>query len=277
MTASAIDALCRRAEAVAGELTVDRDALARLVGARPAWADALSRGEAPDVTDAGLRELLLACSMRAGDLRAVPLFERLCIAPIEGVLSRAKLSPDEADELRQKVRERLLIPDDAGATRLEGYAGEGRLEGLVRVMASRLVVDLARSRRARPGSDDALLDLPAGTHDPALLALKQRCQGDFRTAFASAVASLDARERNLLRMHLLGGVTLEQLAAMYGVHRATVVRWIAAARERVLSATRRDLESRGVLRGDELGAFIAMVESGLDLSVERLFRSQRED
>jgi RNA polymerase sigma-70 factor, ECF subfamily len=64
------------------------------------------------------------------------------------------------------------------------------------------------------------------------------------------------RDRDLLRLHFLGGVTLEQLAQMYGVHRATVVRSLAAARQ-----------------ADELDEMFDLVASRVELSIERLLAS----
>jgi RNA polymerase sigma-70 factor (ECF subfamily) len=81
------------------------------------------------------------------------------------------------------------------------------------------------------------------------------------------------RDRNLLRLHFLGGVTLEQLAQMYGVHRATVVRWLAAAREAVLAATRDHVAHAIGAPASELDEMFSLVKSRVELSVERMLAS----
>jgi RNA polymerase sigma-70 factor (ECF subfamily) len=94
-----------------------------------------------------------------------------------------------------------------------------------------------------------------------------------------AVGQLERRDRNLLRLHLLGGVTLEQLAQMYGVHRATVVRWLAAARSALFDATRAHVARSLGAPAEELDQMFDLVRSRVELSVERLLasveRSQR--
>ena len=46
-------------------------------------------------------------------------------------------------------------------------------------------------------------------------------------AFAKAIAGLDARERGLLRLHVVHGLSATAIAGVFGVHRATAKRWLA--------------------------------------------------
>jgi RNA polymerase sigma-70 factor (ECF subfamily) len=71
----------------------------------------------------------------------------------------------------------------------------------------------------------------------------------------------------------MGGMTLEQLAQMYGVHRATIVRWLAAAREAVFGATRAHVAETLHAPADELDEMFDLVQSRVELSVERLLAS----
>ena len=87
---------------------------------------------------------------------------------------------------------------------------------------------------------------------------------------------LDARARNLLRLHHLGGATLEQLAAMYGVHRATAVRWLADARAALARGTRRRLTASLDVSPAELDSILAMIGSRLEASVGRLLADDGE-
>jgi len=242
--------------------------LARVDGLR----DALVAGN--EVAPEAAAEVALAAALARGDAKAFACFESRYIDGLGAALSRMKLDADALDEVRQAVREKLLLPgEDGAAPRVVAYVGEGRLEGLVRVAATRAALDLVRRERRAVATDVDLLDA-ATEHDPGLDALKRRAQGVFREVFEAAVRGLDARGRTLLRLHLLGGVTLERLAAMHNVHRATVVRWLAAAREDVLKATRAGMRGRMALTEAELDALMGAVQSRIDLSVERLLRSQ---
>ena len=56
---------------------------------------------------------------------------------------------------------------------------------------------------------------------------------------------------------------------MYGVHRATVVRWLAHARERVLTATRESLRERLGARSDDIESLMGLAASRFDLNQRR--------
>jgi RNA polymerase sigma-70 factor (ECF subfamily) len=88
-----------------------------------------------------------------------------------------------------------------------------------------------------------------------------------------AIGTLDARERALLRLSLVERLGIDAIATAYGAHRATVARWLAAARERLSSVVRERLSERWQLEPDELGELRALIESHVDLSLERLLAS----
>jgi RNA polymerase sigma-70 factor, ECF subfamily len=244
--------------------------LAPFVAAHPRGAEWAARGG----DDLGpLTELALVFALRRGERAALDLFEGRYLADLDRTLARVRLAPGELDEIKQRVRAKLLVPGAEGRLRLEEYAGLGRLGGLVQVTATREAVSLTRRhQRERPAGDASLGDRAAAEGWDAGIELgRAEYRQAFRQAFAAAVAGLEPRERNLLRMHLLGGVTLERLAVIYDVHRATVVRWLAAAREKVLDATRRGLKDCLALGSAELDSMMASAQSRLDLSVERFF------
>jgi RNA polymerase sigma-70 factor (ECF subfamily) len=219
-------------------------------------------------------ELAFAQRLAAQEPDAVAQFEARYLDELRRSLSAMRLDDATLDEVRQRVRERLLLPGADGQPRVLAYAGRGRLEGLVHVTASRIAVDLLRARRATDAKESpAAVDaLEAADLDPSIAAAKREVSAHFREAFSSAVDALDPRQRNVLKLHLLRGVTLEKLAEMYSVHRATVVRWLADARATVLASTRRALASR--VGPAEVDDALGTLESQLDASVERLFRTR---
>ena len=48
---------------------------------------------------------------------------------------------------------------------------------------------------------------------------------------AHALERLSPRERNVLRMHYGHALSIDAIGRVYGVHRATVARWLSTARE----------------------------------------------
>jgi RNA polymerase sigma-70 factor (ECF subfamily) len=276
---AAIEALvARRLPRLQGALPglrIDPGELAPFVAAHPRGAEWAARAGDDDALEP-LAELALAHALARGDRAALDLFEARYLDGVGRALARLRLDPGELDEVKQRVREKLLVPGEGRRLRLEEYVGLGRLGGLVQVMATREAISLARrQQRERPAGDAALGDRAAAEGWDAGVELgRAEYRAAFREAFAAAVAALEPRERNLLRLHLLGGATLEHLASIYDVHRATVVRWLAAAREKVLDATRRGLKERLALRSDELDSMMASAQSRLDVSVERFFATR---
>ncbi len=74
----------------------------------------------------------------------------------------------------------------------------------------------------------------------------------------------------MLRGHFVGGLTIDDLAGRYGVHRATAARWIAAARDRLLVATRRAAAARLESTDAEVDSLMHLVASQLEFSLSRL-------
>jgi hypothetical protein len=63
------------------------------------------------------------------------------------------------------------------------------------------------------------------------------------------------RARNLLRQHVLDGLTIDELARLYRAHRATCARWLADARSELALHTRRHLVTAS-LPGDEVDSVL---------------------
>lgn len=219
-------------------------------------------------------EVYLACGCGQGQTAALVAFEHHYLSIVPGAVAHLKLGAADVDEVMQGIREKLLVRAN-GKTRIDEYAGGGSLHGLVKVMAVRAAISLTRkSNREHPDADDQLLRMPSLDQDPELESVKQELRVHFKEAFEQAAEELEPRERNLLRMHLLDGVTLEQLATNYSVHRATITRWLTGARQALLKNTRKHLHDRVSGSAEELDAFAGLVESRIDLSYSRLLKTK---
>ena len=249
-------------------LSIDRPALARLIAER-VGPDRLA------VAEAAVIELALARACAAGDATAIAALERDYLAGIPAGLGHMKLPAAVIDDVVQLTRTRLLVAEPGATPRILDYAGQGRLRGLVQVVAARAALDHTRGK-ARFASDDGLADLAAIADDPELQYLKAHYRDAWKVAFTAAAGDLDARDRNLLRLHHLAGVTLEQLAAIYGVHRATAVRWLGDVRRRLLTGTRTRLGATLAVSSEELDSILALIGSRLEASVGRLLADEPE-
>ena len=138
---------------------------------------------------------------------------------------------------------------------------------LERVM--RAALKLIRKDGRETSSDDALLEARAPEDDPELAYMKAAYRAAFKTAFQEALESLEGRERTLLKQQIVDGLGIDELGALYDVHRATAARWVAAAREKLLLRTRRMFMLRARISSDECESIMRMVRSQLDVSLHR--------
>lgn len=264
---------------------------ARVAEAAAAWPDfgvargvlvaaiAARLGDDPGATLAAMHvtDLYLACACAEGDARALAAFEARTAPVIERALLASGVSDAERADLGQVVRQRLLVaPAAGGPPRIATYSARGALLSWVRVVATREAARmLPRARREVAADDDVLADLIAGDDDPEIGYLKRLYRDELKRAFHAAIDALDDRDRLLLRQHTLDGLDIDHLGALHDVHRATIARWLAAARAAVLAHTQRALIERLRLSRSELASVMRLIGSRLDLSLPRALARPR--
>ncbi len=177
---------------------------------------------------------------------------------------------DFVAEAAQRLRTKLFVADE-GPPKIATYEGRGPLTAWLRATAMRTALNLLRRGRHDQPTTQAQesLELPGLAGDPDLELLRERCVPEFRAAFASAVGALEPRERNLLRLHFIDGLSIDELGALHEVHRATAARWIASARDGIFDRVRAELGRRLRLTDSEFDSLVGAVRSQLDLSIGR--------
>jgi RNA polymerase sigma-70 factor, ECF subfamily len=218
-------------------------------------------------------DLYLACAITHGDPAAVAHFTTHVEPAVRVVVTRLVKDPDLAADVIAAVREKLLVGTDARGPRIADYGGHGELVVWVRVIAIRAALTQLRAHQREVPADDQLWELASPSADPALLALKRDSAAHIKQAFHAALATLSPRQRNLLRQHLLDGLTIDELGAIYSVHRVTAARWLTAARADLWSHTRKELRGTLGLSDQSIGEMLDEIRSTLDLSIERALGS----
>lgn len=222
------------------------------------------------VSELHVGDLWLAFAARTARGTAVADFERACIDPLGPTIGRVDASPVFVDEVRQRVRAKLLVAETGQTPRLERYRGRGELATWVRVVAAREALTVARSERRRGVVDsDDLLALEASTTGPELGAVKEQYRAAFGAAFRAGIASLTPEQRNVLRLHYLHGLTVDDLAGLLSLHRSNAARRVAKARAELLAATRQRLQIELRIDRTEFEALIQLIASRIDVSIER--------
>jgi RNA polymerase sigma-70 factor (ECF subfamily) len=142
----------------------------------------------------------------------------------------------------------------------------------VRIIAARIAGELAdqQGRQVLFDEPPEVLARMLSSSDPERDLLREDTRQALAEALRKALAALSERERALLRLHHLHGLTMDRLSAMYGESRSGVARRVAQARERLLQLTREELSSRLKLAGAEVESLLGLVQSRLDLSLRQL-------
>jgi len=242
--------------------------------ARQAWtglrldADRFaSRAVAIGITEPDLaarsEEIYLAFACAEGDAEAHRLFEERFLSEVPGYVARFRLAPHLLDEVRQRVRVKQLCGERPGIGR---YRGSGPLGAWVRATAVRVALDVV-AQAGQPLAAD--LDQNVGDvwkafdGSPEAQLLKETCREKLTAVLRDSLVALEPRDKTLLRLHVIDGLSIDVIGRIYRIHRATVARRLAAIRARVFSdlrgraalawdATSADLRSMMRIMGDEI-------------------------
>jgi RNA polymerase sigma-70 factor (ECF subfamily) len=253
---SALTAALRASSAIQVDARTFRqhaEQLRRLGGADPAHFD----------------DLMLAFAAATGNDIARAHFDEKLRAETRSAWRNAGGQATEIDELEQKLRVRLLVPDAASPPRILGYRGTGPLGAWLYVAALRLALNLHRAKKSEK-TVDLLGEVFSREPDPELLHMKTLYRAEFKDALASAISGLDDRDRAILRLHYADGLTLLRIAALYQVHESTVSRWVKGALSTIASRSQELLLERLALSKDSVESLARMVQSQLDLSIAGL-------
>ena len=73
----------------------------------------------------------------------------------------------------------------------------------------------------------------------------------------------------MLRYHHVDGLNIDEIAAIYRVHRVTAFRWLEKAKEQLVKVTHEQLRARLKVTPGELDSVLRMIQSQVHLSLIR--------
>ena len=232
------------------------------------------RDTAPEALARHGGDLYLACACATGDPRALRAFDDEILIPSARAVRTIDDAPAFADEVCQRVRASLMVGGAGERPRIVDYAGRGPLRAWVGVAAVRHALMLRRGqqRQREVSTDDDWTGklTQASTGNPELDLVKREHAAAFGAALRDAAGALELRLRAVLRMHFVDALSIDEIGAAYGVHRATAARWIQRARDELFEGTRTRLAERLALSPSELDRMTALVQSQLDVSLSTL-------
>jgi RNA polymerase sigma-70 factor (ECF subfamily) len=222
-------------------------------------------------------DLYLACACAQGLAPAIETLDSTYLARIPAFVTRTINVGEIADELRQQLRQRLLIGDAERPARIGDYRGLGSLESWLRAAAARLALNLLRAdQRQQRARARAAAEAKLALADPETEYLKEMHRPDLEKAVRAAFAAITPRERTLLRLRYVDGVGVGRIATSYGVHRATVTTWLGDAQRRLFRSVREALRLNLELTTTECDSMIRLLNSRLELAISGVFTRPRQ-
>ncbi|HEY5957693.1 MAG TPA: sigma-70 family RNA polymerase sigma factor [Polyangiaceae bacterium] len=214
-------------------------------------------------------DFYLCCACAAGDRIALGVFEQQASELVRGVVARMCRDKDMVCETLQEFWNKVLVGPEA---RVRDYTGSGPLLAWLQVAATRAALDRLRKQRGASSREteleESFVDQAFGPETMLVLA---KYRQPFREALRQAIARLSPKERNLLRMHVAGRCTIDQIGRVYNVHRATAARWLERAKLEVIRSVRAELAISGpMLTDSEFQSIVRVVGSELDVGVSVL-------
>jgi len=263
--ASALDtALAAAREAWPG-ITLEPQAWVRVVAAiAPRPFDPVQPLGALLVAD---HYLAFACGN--GDAAAVAACDVLLVREAGFAADGTRMHASLRDEATQIVREQLFAPRTDKPPAIRNYNGKGPLRAWMRVSISRELVRLAKAQNRSVPLEEHLIADANFVEDPMLEELKVKYRGELASAFRTALAELPPRDRTLLRYQMIDHLSIDEIGAIFKVHRATAARWLAKVRADLVDRTRSMMTEALGVDTAEAASIIRLVQSQLDVSVIR--------
>jgi len=220
-------------------------------------------------------DLYLAAACGRSCAQAMAELEQQYFSRLDETLRRLDPSPGFISEVKQLLRQKLFLDREGMSRKIGEFSGRGPLLSWLRAAATRIGLTLHRRDQRQVSLEEASgeeLELPGD--DPELDYLKAHYREEFKAAFRAAMDTLSDHDVSVLRLHLLDGLNIEKVGAIYGTHRSTVARWIARSREQLLEETRRALAGRLQIGQDELESVMGLLGSQLDASIHRYLKNR---
>lgn len=225
-------------------------------------------------------DLYLAHCCAMNTRMAIETFDGFFGKDINVLTARFSDAYHTREDLKQHLFEVLFVGESA---RIKEYSGQGFLLNWLRITTVRLFIDLQRSRRTP--HREMVVDVQtltdamdhATSQNVELAYLKHTYRIEFRQAFEQATLKIPAHHKTLLRQHVIERRSIDQLGALYGIHRATAARRLEQARQQLIKETRLILMESLKIAPDQLDSILALINSQFDVSVERVLLDKDHD
>ncbi len=231
--------------------------------------------------------LIVACER--GDEKAwedlVANFDSTVKSAARKISSNAEDAEDLASSIWAELYGLRVDSDGNKKSKLAYYSGRGSLAGWLRAVVSQLAVDQFRKvskfvqieedREFENLANEALNgDGPHfGSHtaNPEDIFSEGQTSANVSAALSSAIASLEAEDRLILKLYYFDDLKLKDIAATFGYHEATASRKLTRVQTEIRKGVEKELKSKHGWTDSEVKKHLSETAASLGINLETMF------
>lgn len=231
--------------------------------------------------------LIVACE-RADEAAWVDLVRNFD-ATVKSAARKYAKNAEDAEDLAGSIWAELYgLKKDADGklkTKLSYYSGRGSLGGWLRAVTNQLAVDQFRkeskfvqieeprefenlANESSENSDN--VKVVHGSDNPEENFSRQQTEKDVSDALKSAIATLDAEDRLILKLYYFDDLKLKDIGATLGFHEATASRKLVRIQTEIRKSVEKNLQTKHGWQQDEVKRHLADAASKLGMNFEKL-------
>jgi RNA polymerase sigma-70 factor (ECF subfamily) len=231
--------------------------------------------------------LVLACER--GDADAWEELVASFDSTVRSAARKISQNSEDAEDLASSIWAELYgLRQDADGkkkSKLAYYSGRGSLAGWLRAVVSQLAVDQYRRQSkfvqieeerefenlANEASSNDGNGVVSHSDDPESLLTDRRTADDVAAALQTAITSLEAEDRLVLKMYYFDDLKLKDIAATFGYHEATASRKLVRVQTEIRKAVERELRQQHGWTESEVKRYLSETAAGLGINLETMF------
>jgi RNA polymerase sigma-70 factor (ECF subfamily) len=223
-----------------------------------------------------IADLYLACACLLGIAGAAETLVALHGPAIRRRVKRV-VGRANGEEIVQQILFDLLVGSESSRPELTDYSGRAPLTRWLEVIAHRAAIHWQRTERAQAQLPERVAVQPRSEDqtptDDALF--REQHAAQFQQALKEALKQIPPQDRAILRLHLVNNVRVEKIGKMLGVSQPTASRWLAKARQRVLTDTKLILRETLAISSREIESLARLLGERLDSSIAGLLTTDK--
>jgi RNA polymerase sigma-70 factor, ECF subfamily len=232
--------------------------------------------------------LIIACER--GDEKAWEDLVANFDSTVKSAARKITANSEDAEDLASSIWAELygLRQDAEGnkKSKLAYYSGRGSLAGWLRAVVSQLAIDQYRKtskfvqieetrefenlaeESSNISGNGAVLH---HNESPEEILSDKRTSDDVASALQTAVASLDAEDRLILKLYYFDDLKLKDIAATFGYHEATASRKLVRVQSEIRKSVEKELKRTHGWSDGEVKRHLSETAAKLGLSLEKMF------